>query len=119
MLFVGVNEEYTPDLNIVSNASYTTNYLAPLAKDEFGIVEGIMTTVHSITNTQKTVDGPSAKDSRVGEPSLSTSFPTTLEQQRLLSKTYAPVLFTLHFLQPRHSTKPASADHASVQSNRP
>ncbi|XP_061352815.1 glyceraldehyde-3-phosphate dehydrogenase-like [Gastrolobium bilobum] len=63
---VGVNKkEYKPDLHIVFNASCTTNCLAPLAKvinDRFGIVEGLMTTVRTVTATQKTVDGPSNKD---------------------------------------------------------
>ncbi len=66
----GVNlEMYNKDMKVVSNASCTTNCLAPLAKvinDKFGIVEGLMTTVHSTTATQKTVDGPSKKDWRGG-----------------------------------------------------
>ncbi|MFY2203327.1 type I glyceraldehyde-3-phosphate dehydrogenase [Escherichia coli] len=70
MFVVGVNEDkYTSDINILSNASCTTNCLAPLAKvlnDKFGIIEGLMTTVHSVTATQKTVDGPSSKDWRGG-----------------------------------------------------
>ena len=65
---MGVNQNtYTKDMLVVSNASCTTNCLAPLAKvinDNFGIVEGLMTTVHSTTGTQKTVDGASKKDWR-------------------------------------------------------
>eukprot|EP00001_Collodictyon_triciliatum_P012226 02337_1 len=70
MYVVGVNHEaYTPDVHVLSNASCTTNCLAPLAKvvhDTFGIAEGLMTTVHATTATQKTVDGPSGKDWRGG-----------------------------------------------------
>ena len=68
MYVCGCNlDSYNPSENIVSNASCTTNCLAPLAKvihDKFGIVEGLMSTVHATTATQKTVDGPSSKDSR-------------------------------------------------------
>jgi len=70
MFVMGVNQElYTKDLNVVSNASCTTNCLAPLAKivhENFGIKDGLMTTVHATTATQKTVDGPSGKDWRGG-----------------------------------------------------
>ncbi len=70
MFVMGVNHNtYTPDMNFVSNASCTTNCLAPIAKvlnDNYGIAEGLMTTVHAVTATQKTADGPSAKDWRGG-----------------------------------------------------
>jgi len=77
----GVNlDKYTKDMVVVSNASCTTNCLAPLAKvinDNFGIVEGLMTTVHSTTATQKTVDGPSAKDWRGGRAAAGNIIPSS------------------------------------------
>ena len=70
MYVCGVNlDAYDPKVPVVSNASCTTNCLAPLAKvvhDKFGIVEGLMSTIHATTATQKTVDGPSNKDWRGG-----------------------------------------------------
>eukprot|EP00300_Choanocystis_sp_HF-7_P006728 c14871_g1_i1.p1 GENE.c14871_g1_i1~~c14871_g1_i1.p1 ORF type:complete len:348 (-),score=107.22 c14871_g1_i1:52-1095(-) len=70
MYVVGVNEDtYTPDVDVLSNASCTTNCLAPLAKvihENFGIIEGLMTTVHATTASQKTVDGPDVKDWKSG-----------------------------------------------------
>ena len=66
MFVMGVNQDtYTPDMDIVSNASCTTNCLAPLAKvvhENFGIVDGLMSTIHSTTGTQRCVDAPSKKD---------------------------------------------------------
>ena len=81
MFVYGVNhDEYSKDMQVVSNASCTTNCLAPLAKiidDEFGIEEGLMTTVHSVTATQLTVDGPSKKDWRGGRAACGNIIPSS------------------------------------------
>ncbi len=81
MFVYGVNENtYTKDMTVVSNASCTTNCLAPLAKivnDNWGIEEGLMTTVHSVTATQLTVDGPSKKDWRGGRAATYNIIPSS------------------------------------------
>ena len=90
MFVCGVNlDSYTSDMQFVSNASCTTNCLAPIAKvlnDNFGIKDGLMTTVHSVTATQKTVDGPSLKDWRGGRAATGNIIPSSTGAAKAVGK---------------------------------
>merc|ERR1719390_388134 len=90
MFVMGVNHElYTPDMTVVSNASCTTNCLAPMAKvlhDNWGLENGLMTTVHAVTATQKTLDGPSKKDWRGGRSACFNIIPSSTGAAKAVGK---------------------------------
>ncbi|KAG7192817.1 Glyceraldehyde-3-phosphate dehydrogenase [Scheffersomyces spartinae] len=123
MFVVGVNaDKYTSDLNIVSNASCTTNCLAPLAKvinDTFGIEEGLMTTVHSITATQKTVDGPSHKDWRGGRTASGNIIPSSTGAAKAVGKVIPELNGKLTGMSLRVPTTDVSVVDLTVRLSKP
>lgn len=123
MYVMGVNHEtYKKDVNVLSNASCTTNCLAPLAKvinDNFGIVEGLMTTVHSFTATQKTVDGPSAKDWRGGRTASTNIIPSSTGAAKAVGKVIPQLNGKLTGMAFRVPTQNVSVVDLTVRLNKP
>ena len=123
MFVVGVNENtYTSDMQYVSNASCTTNCLAPLVKvvhDRFGVVEGLMTTVHSVTATQKLVDGPSMKDWRGGRAATGNIIPSSTGAAKAVGKVIPALSGKLTGMSMRVPTLDVSAVDLTVRLEKP
>jgi len=123
MFVMGVNEEtYTADIDILSNASCTTNCLAPLVKvidQKFGIVEGLMTTVHSLTATQLSVDGASKKKKREGRTASQNIIPSSTGAAVAVGKVYKPVAGKLTGMAFRVPTVDVSVVDLTVRLERP
>ncbi len=123
MFVMGVNHnKITPAHTIVSNASCTTNCLAPLAKvinDNFGIIEGLMTTVHATTATQLTVDGPSKKDWRGGRSALANIIPSSTGAAKAVGKVIPELNGKLTGMSFRVPTPDVSVVDLTVRTNKP
>ncbi len=123
MFVVGVNEStYTSDMQYVSNASCTTNCLAPLVKvvhDRFGVVEGLMTTIHSVTATQKLVDGPSMKDWRGGRAATGNIIPSSTGAAKAVGKVIPELSGKLTGMSMRVPTLDVSAVDLTVRLEKP